>query len=49
MSADVVIMAVSALEGWTSEDTELLDRINCNKVKSQYCSRTLKMYMYICV
>lgn len=31
MSADVVIMAVNALEGWTSEDTELLDRINCNK------------------
>ncbi|KAL8128341.1 hypothetical protein AgCh_015072 [Apium graveolens] len=31
MSADVVIMAINALEGWTSEDKELLDRINCNK------------------
>ncbi|XP_063946855.1 uncharacterized protein LOC108210864 isoform X2 [Daucus carota subsp. sativus] len=31
MGADLIIMAVSALEGWTLEDTELLDRINCNK------------------
>lgn len=34
MSADVVIMAVNALEGWTPEDSELLEIINCNKVMS---------------
>lgn len=46
MTADVVIMTVSAEEGWTPEDTRLLERVQSNKVR--YIIANYPFYTTIC-
>ncbi|KAG6434847.1 hypothetical protein SASPL_106491 [Salvia splendens] len=38
MGADVIVMTVSAAEGWTSEDDRLLERIHSNKIATSSTS-----------
>lgn len=38
MGADVIIMIVSALDGWTLEDRKLIEMITCNKGASESSS-----------
>lgn len=49
INADVVIMTISAAEGWTLEDTQLLERIQRNQVYKLFHSRiTLNMkYLFL--
>lgn len=48
-NADVVIMTISAAEGWTLEDTQLLERIQRNQVYKLFHSHiTLNMkYLFL--
>jgi tRNA modification GTPase len=38
MGADLIVMAISAVDGWTDDDTKLMEHVSVNRVRFVFLS-----------